>query len=277
MIRLSFGGGVLRNREELDEKMRELIDINQQVLGITCVQTGSRACFAELLRQAHAKTGQRVVVLVDEYDKPMLDNILQFDVLLLFHDRLYKPHWFDIGTPNFLVDLLKQRQTFTPDLERLVAAESLLSSFDVDFILTEALLFQAGYLSIDRVEHHFGEYRYLLRYPNHEVYQSLANSLLHAWTGPVAQTSQTPSAKKRDRATCCWPTTLPPCKHCSPPFTPTFRTNGSSARRTAAWSALMCRRYKQCSCQRKPNKRCEPILLSVKQLLQQHPNPQVSI
>ena len=29
-----------------------------------------------------------------------------FDVLLLFRDRLFKPHWFDTGTPTFLVDLL---------------------------------------------------------------------------------------------------------------------------------------------------------------------------
>jgi hypothetical protein len=69
VIRISFGGSVLRNRAELDDKVRELMDINQQALGITCVQT-DRACFAELIRQAHAKTGQRVVVLVDEYDQP---------------------------------------------------------------------------------------------------------------------------------------------------------------------------------------------------------------
>ncbi len=118
-----------------------------------------------------------------------------FDVLLLFRDRMFKPFWFETGTPTFLVDLLAQRQTFTPDLQRLVALDSLLSSFDVDFIPTEALMFQAGYLSIDRVEHRFGEYRYVLRYPNHEVYQSLSNSLLHAWTGPAAQTNQTQRQK----------------------------------------------------------------------------------
>ncbi len=79
---------MLRNREELDEKVCELMDINQQVLGITCVQTGSRACFAELIRQAHARTGQRVVVLVDEYDKPMLDNILEPNVARELRDGL---------------------------------------------------------------------------------------------------------------------------------------------------------------------------------------------
>jgi hypothetical protein len=31
--------------------------------------------FGHLLRQLHAQTGQRVVVLVDEYDKPILGTI----------------------------------------------------------------------------------------------------------------------------------------------------------------------------------------------------------
>ena len=38
-------------------------------------------------------------------------------------------------------------------------------------------------MTIDRAEHVFGEYRYHLRFPNQEVYQSLHNSLLVAWTG----------------------------------------------------------------------------------------------
>ena len=58
----------------------------------------------------------------------------------------------------------------------------MLSAFDVERISTEALLWQTGYLTIDREEQHFGEYRYRLRYPNREVYQSLNNSLLRAWT-----------------------------------------------------------------------------------------------
>ena len=43
-------------------------------------------------------------------------------------------------------------------------------------------MWQNGYLTIDREEEVFGEYRYRLRYPNREVYQSLSNSVLKAWT-----------------------------------------------------------------------------------------------
>ncbi|MEZ5453095.1 MAG: AAA family ATPase [Thiothrix sp.] len=75
VIRFSFGAGQLRNRAELDDKMGELLRISQQELEITCTETSLQACFAELIRSAKAKYGQAVVVLVDEYDKPILDNI----------------------------------------------------------------------------------------------------------------------------------------------------------------------------------------------------------
>ncbi|MDP2752248.1 MAG: AAA family ATPase, partial [Rhodocyclaceae bacterium] len=73
VIKLSFGSGVLRNRAELDEQIAVILEENQYRLGITCKHTG-RLCFAELIWRAHEATGQRVVVLVDEYDKPILDN-----------------------------------------------------------------------------------------------------------------------------------------------------------------------------------------------------------
>jgi hypothetical protein len=61
----------------------------------------------------------------------------------------------------------------------------LLSCFDVDEISTEALMFQAGYLTIAHVQERFGELCYQLVYPNHEVYQSLSNALLRRWSGGV--------------------------------------------------------------------------------------------
>ncbi|MDP3875608.1 MAG: ATP-binding protein [Methylobacter sp.] len=76
VIRLSFGGGVMQNRAELDDKIQELLTIVQKDLGIECGQQSQQACFAELIRTVHEKTGQRVVILVDEYDKPILDNLI---------------------------------------------------------------------------------------------------------------------------------------------------------------------------------------------------------
>ena len=72
-----------------------------------------------------------------------------FDVLLLFDKQLFRAWWFETATPTFLVDLLLDRQVSIPQLGQLVASEALLSTFDVDHIATEALLFQTGYLTID--------------------------------------------------------------------------------------------------------------------------------
>jgi hypothetical protein len=75
-----------------------------------------------------------------------------FDLLLLLSSRQFRPYWFETGTPTFLIKLLMQRRQFTPDLERIVAPETLLSTFDVGNIPLEALLFQTGSLTVDSVE-----------------------------------------------------------------------------------------------------------------------------
>lgn len=46
--------------------------------------------FRSLLRQLHAKTGQRVVVLVDEYDKPLLETMVVSEEQEERNRRLYK-------------------------------------------------------------------------------------------------------------------------------------------------------------------------------------------
>ena len=286
VVRFSFGGGVIEDRAGLDRRIRVLLHHNQQRLGVNCRDPDDIAgCFAELLEAVSTQAGARAVVLVDEYDKPMLDNLTRpeaarsirdglrnlysvikdadahirfafltgvskfskvslfsglnnlnditvdaaysaicgyteadldevfapelegldreqirvwyngynwtgesvynpFDLLLLFEKRLFRPWWFETATPTFLVDLLTERQTFLPDLERLVASEQLLAAFDVEHIGTEALLFQSGYLTIDRVRQLGALVEYGLRYPNLEVRASLTGALLHALAAP---------------------------------------------------------------------------------------------
>jgi len=104
-------------------------------------------------------------------------------LLLLFDKRQFQPFWFETGTPTFLVKLLTQRQQFVPDLERVMAPESLLATFDVDNIPTEALMFQAGYLTIESARMIPGRLELTLRYPNQEVRSSLHDSLLQELSG----------------------------------------------------------------------------------------------
>ena len=279
VIRISFGEGVVKSGGELKERITELLRHHQQRLGVSCEAASNAGCFLELIQKTHQKFGQRVVVLVDEYDKPILDNIESsdtatemreklkdiysvikgadahvkfafltgvskfskvsissglnnleditldkrfsaicgytdsdldavfapelegldrdeirdwyngynwtgeavynpFDLLLLFRNREFRPWWFETGTPTFLLKLLSRRQQFTPDLARIMAPESLLSTFDVDNIPVEALLFQTGYLTIDSARYLPGRLELTLRYPNKEVQSSLNDALL---------------------------------------------------------------------------------------------------
>jgi len=101
-----------------------------------------------------------------------------FDILQLFKTRTFKNYWFETGTPTFLVDLLVKRQVPTLQLNNMFSSSAMLSSFDVDDITTEALLFQTGYLTIKEEENLGGQLFYTLGYPNREVYQSLNENLL---------------------------------------------------------------------------------------------------
>lgn len=76
VVRLSFGGGVMRSREELDENIREqfkVVRVQQKLKQGYATSISSE--FAALIRDVHAAHEQPVVLLIDEYDKPILDNI----------------------------------------------------------------------------------------------------------------------------------------------------------------------------------------------------------
>ncbi len=280
VLRFSFSDGVARNRADLDLRIQDQLRQHRERLGISCPDTEDVVgCFAELIRQARRRFAQRVVVLIDEYDKPILDNITDpeialemreglknlysvikgadadirfafltgvskfskvslfsglnnlqditvdrrysaicgytdkdvdtvfapeldglnreeirrwyngynwlgesvynpFDLLLLFSNREFKPWWFETGTPTFLVKLLIERQAFAPDLQHLHTSGTLLSTFDVGDLPTEALMFQAGYLTIAGSETIGAEQFVTLRYPNLEVQQGLTAALL---------------------------------------------------------------------------------------------------
>lgn len=89
IIRLSFAEGRLESRAQLDKRICWLLEQNQQRLGVTCKQESDiPGSFAELLQNAEAKYGQRCVVLVDEYDKPILDNITEPEIARAMREGL---------------------------------------------------------------------------------------------------------------------------------------------------------------------------------------------
>ena len=282
VVRLDFSGGDYLDPDWQAEDLLPQIARMEQAAGVTPVHASARARLRHLVIELHERTGQRVVLLVDEYDKPLLeaigapevaeanrrvlrglysiakqcdahielsffagvtkfskvslfsdlnnlvdltlapsyaaicgytdadlDTVFQAElegldrqavrdwydgyhwlgketvynpwaILLLFQTRQFKAHWFETSTPTFLLRTLVERQVGGPALESEYASEDLLSTFEVENVGTEALLFQTGYLTItDEKRDEMGA-RYRLAPPNREVRSSLNASLLRA-------------------------------------------------------------------------------------------------
>ena len=280
VLRLSFGKGNFKVPGYVETNLMAQLDAVERRTGVASDYPTGPERFAHLLEELHSQAGQPVAVLIDEYDKPILDalevpdiaranrdflrglyavikdcdehvrftfitgvskfskvslfsglNNLKdvtlnprysaicgyteadldtvfapelpgldreqirdwyngyrwlgdervynpFDILLLFDSREFKAYWFETGTPTFLVETLGKRHVSSLELGEMVGSDELLSTFDVDHIATEALLFQTGYLTITDAENLGGEMLYRLDYPNREVRQSLNRSLL---------------------------------------------------------------------------------------------------
>jgi len=118
-----------------------------------------------------------------------------FDILLLFDKKMFKPYWFETGTPTFLIKLFMKNQYYIPELENLEVGEEILSNLDVENIFPENLLFQAGYLTIKEFIEEYGTY--ILSYPNLEVRKSFNSSfLIYVFKEPV-RVSKTETNIKR--------------------------------------------------------------------------------
>ncbi len=103
-----------------------------------------------------------------------------FDILLfLTKGKLYDNYWFSTGTPTFLMRLIKNNSYFLPKLSNLVVGKKFLDSFDIENLDLEVILYQAGYLTIDKVIiDRRDKISYKLKIPNKEVKQSLNDALI---------------------------------------------------------------------------------------------------
>ncbi len=113
-----------------------------------------------------------------------------FDILLYFRNREFIPWWYETGTPSFLYERMASGAVNTLDLENLHMYRSDLSTFEVERVNLNALLFQCGYLTLVDEENRPEGIFYTLDYPNHEVRLSLNRQLLEAITGDVVRVSE---------------------------------------------------------------------------------------
>jgi len=281
VINISFTGGVIKNRAYLNEKIDNQLQLAADKFGIEFQFDNISDKFYELVLGVYKKFNQRAVILIDEYDKPILDNITNpeaavemreglknlysvikdcdeylkfvfltgvskfskvsifsglnnfkdittderyavicgytqsdlerefkkhladcnldeikkwyngyswlgenvynpFDILLFLDSpaKDFKNYWFETGTPAFLINLLQTEKYYIPGIENIRASDEILGSFDIEKILIETLLFQAGYLTIDKKRKIGVKLEYILKYPNLEVKHSLTDYML---------------------------------------------------------------------------------------------------
>jgi len=301
VIKISFSG-VLSTVEDIKAMVFDNLKENEERLKVNCEEKDSvSAYFSQLIRNTHFKYNQKVVILIDEYDKAILDNIdmveraheareflrgfysvikgsdeyIRFafltgvtrfskasifsglnmltDITLderygnvcgytqkdleesfkeylnkingdlekikewyngyyFLKDKLYNPfdilqffdkggiyrnYWFETGTPTFLIKLIKERNYFLPALSNLKVDEKLLSSFDIEDLDLEVILFQSGYLTIDSVEYTpFDTIEYRLKIPNREVKQSFTDFIIDKLLEDKAKTPKKVSLYK---------------------------------------------------------------------------------
>ena len=75
VVKLDMSGG-FRNADELSSMLADDLRYAADDMGLELAQHDEASrLFKELLYKAHKHYGQKVVVLIDEYDKPMLDKI----------------------------------------------------------------------------------------------------------------------------------------------------------------------------------------------------------
>ena len=73
VFHLSFGKGIFTMPYELDKNLETFVAMAEREYGKDELATTLSERFAAVLKAAHTKTGRRAVVLIDEYDKPLLD------------------------------------------------------------------------------------------------------------------------------------------------------------------------------------------------------------
>ena len=76
VIEISWAGSSFANMALLEEKAKTELKENQKKLGVECDTTLSPfGCFDDLIKTTYEKYQMPVVVLIDEYDKPILNVV----------------------------------------------------------------------------------------------------------------------------------------------------------------------------------------------------------
>ena len=94
VLHFDLSGGKHMEKEQLDQYLSYILQDEEQKWGIENPRTGCNNRLIDLINTAYQKSGKQVVVLIDEYDAPMLDvahEKEQLDVLRNTMHNFYSP------------------------------------------------------------------------------------------------------------------------------------------------------------------------------------------
>ncbi|MDM8538253.1 AAA family ATPase [Desulfobacterales bacterium HSG17] len=195
MLRFMFITGVSKfSRVSLFSELNNLEDISMnrfyaQMLGYT--EDELKTVFENHITRFSKETGLSVDKIESKlkrhYDgyRFSQDNATvynPFSILSSLKCRNFKNFWFETGTPTFLVNLLKQNNYHIPEIEKMTVDEQVFSTYELEDLKPEAILFQTGYVTIKNVA---GEI-YCLDYPNREVKISFLKHLIFSYTKEIS-------------------------------------------------------------------------------------------
>ncbi len=89
VLSFSFARGGIQSAEQLHGRIQELLQAANQRLDLNCEASHDNGkFFSDILEAAQKTHGQKVVVLIDEYDKPLLDNITNTEIATKIRNTL---------------------------------------------------------------------------------------------------------------------------------------------------------------------------------------------
>ncbi|MEM8523973.1 MAG: AAA family ATPase [Bacteroidota bacterium] len=106
-----------------------------------------------------------------------------FSILNLFSKLDFGNYWFSSGTPTFLIDLITEQKHLPETFEGIKVADLTGSTSKITNLPLIPLLYQTGYLAIDKTERDGLRKYYYLGYPNEEVRYSFLTYLAAGFVG----------------------------------------------------------------------------------------------
>jgi hypothetical protein len=200
-LRFVFFTGVSKfSRVSIFSELNNLNDITMhqdhaQMLGYT--QSELETDFADHIRFFAKESGGSEQSVIDQlrdhyngyrFSEKDVKVYNPFSVLKALDEKAFKNYWFETGTPTFLVDLLKERRFPLPMIEALQTDETMFSTYEIENLKPEAILFQTGYITIKEIDREGGIYRF--DYPNREVKTSFLKHLLASYIEEKGSYSQ---------------------------------------------------------------------------------------